>query len=146
MQDEFIAHRLGLIPLRSLREMSQWNYNHACDCDDFCEKCSVKFTIDCDFETMSQARMSDQQILEVCITSRDLKTNDPDVVPVHFSNDEEMQMSQDEGIVILKLGPGQCLRLEAIAKKGIGKEHSKWSPVCTVALKYDPIIKINEEM
>ena len=46
----------------------------------------------------------------------------------------------------MKLGPGQRLKFEAIAIKGIGKEHTKWSPVATVALKFDPIVKLNEDM
>ena len=44
------------------------------------------------------------------------------------------------------LGPGQSIKLEAIARKGIGKEHAKWSPVSTVAMKFDPIVKLNEDM
>ena len=51
-----------------------------------------------------------------------------------------------KGITIVKLGPGQRLKFEAIAIKGIGKEHTKWSPVATVALKFDPIVKLNEDM
>ena len=45
MQDEYISHRLGLIPLRSTRPMSEWNYNHDCECDYCCDMCSVTFTL-----------------------------------------------------------------------------------------------------
>eukprot|EP01035_Chromulina_nebulosa_P019506 gene19506-25398_t len=55
-------------------------------------------------------------------------------------------MSYDRGIAIMKIGPGQKLKIEAIAVKGIAKEHAKWSPVATVAMKYDPIVKLNEDI
>ena len=45
MQDEYISHRLGLIPIRSARPMSEWNYNHDCECDYCCDMCSVTFTL-----------------------------------------------------------------------------------------------------
>eukprot|EP01038_Epipyxis_sp_PR26KG_P012534 gene12534-16812_t len=148
LQDEFLAHRLGLIPLRSTRPggMSVWQYNHACDCGDFCDLCSVKFTLDCDYYDMVKDKPVHQQDVAVAVTSKNLMSNSPDVTPVHFSNEDEELRSHDEGIVIVKLGPGQKLKLEGIAKKGIGKEHAKWSPVATVAMKYDPIVKINEEI
>lgn len=142
MQDEYIAHRLGLIPLRSNRDMSKWNYNHACDCEDNCSRCSVRLSLDCHFNTMA----GDDKEQFRSVTTRHLISSDPDVQPVHFSSEEEELMSQDNGIVIIKLGPGQSLQFQAIAKKGIGKEHTKWSPVCTVALKYDPIVKLDEDI
>jgi DNA-directed RNA polymerase II subunit RPB3 len=40
---------------------------------------------------------------------------------------------------------GQKINLQAIAKKGIAKEHAKWSPVCVATYQFDPIIHINEE-
>lgn len=153
LQDEFIAHRLGLIPLRSKKPMKEWNYNHACNCGDFCDLCSVKITLECDFQTLyeknyinaSEEQTYDNEIA-ITITSRDLVSHHPDVEVVHFSNPEEERKSHDAGIMITKLGPGQKIKLEAIAKKGIGKEHAKWSPVSTVALKHHPIVKLNEEM
>jgi DNA-directed RNA polymerase alpha subunit len=59
---------------------------------------------------------------------------------------EEQISSHDDGISIIKIGPGQRLKLKAIAYKGIGKEHAKFSPVATVALKYDPVVKLNKDM
>lgn len=151
LQDEFIAHRLGLIPIRSNkpRGMEAWNYCHTCPCGgESCDNCSVTFTLDCDFNEMSRNRPGYQNKVAILVTSNDLICSDPDVTAVNFSSEDDLNNSlgTSDGIVIVKLGPGQRIQLKATAKKGIGKEHAKWSPVATVALKFDPIVKLNEEM
>ena len=47
---------------------------------------------------------------------------------------------------MVKLRKGQHLKLKAIARKGIGKDHAKWQPVATVAFQYMPDIRINHAL
>ncbi|MFS7920125.1 putative DNA-directed RNA polymerase [Helianthus anomalus] len=140
LNDEFIAHRLGLIPLTSERAMSMRFSRDcdACDGDGQCEFCSVEFHL--------RAKCINDQTLDV--TSKDLYSSDHTVVPVDFSDPGSgFENPEDQrGITIVKLRKGQELRLRAIARKGIGKDHAKWSPAATVTFMYEPEIHINEEM
>ncbi|XP_009350515.2 DNA-directed RNA polymerases II, IV and V subunit 3 [Pyrus x bretschneideri] len=138
LNDEFIAHRLGLIPLTSDRAMSMRFSRDcdACDGDGQCEFCSVEFHL--------RAKCHSDQTLDV--TSKDLLSSDHTVVPVDFSDSSGFESSEQKGIIIVKLRRGQELRLRAIARKGIGKDHAKWSPAATVTFMYEPDIRINEEL
>uniref|UniRef100_A0A0D9XBC9 DNA-directed RNA polymerase II subunit RPB3 n=1 Tax=Leersia perrieri TaxID=77586 RepID=A0A0D9XBC9_9ORYZ len=163
LNDEFIAHRLGLIPLTSAAAMSMRFSRDcdACDGDGSCEYCSVEFHL--------AARATDSdQTLEV--TSNDLRSTDPKVCPVDQARAYQHALGGSEpfdtaaaadqrqlpfltfpfpfheGILIVKLRRGQELRLRAIARKGIGKDHAKWSPAATVTFMYEPEIRINEEL
>ncbi|RYR14160.1 hypothetical protein Ahy_B04g070772 isoform C [Arachis hypogaea] len=138
LNDEFIAHRLGLIPLTSDRAMSMRFSRDcdACDGDGQCEFCSVEFHL------MAVCRNDETQD----VTSSDLISSDHTVVPVDYS---ESAASIDEfrgGITIVKLRKGQEVKLRAIARKGIGKDHAKWSPAATVTFMYEPEIHINEDL
>lgn len=138
LNDEFLAHRLGLIPLTSERAM-EMRFSRdcdACDGDGQCEYCSVEFylRVKC---------ISDQT---VDVTSKDLLSSDHTVVPVDYSDSASENSESNRGIIIVKLRRGQELRLRAIARKGIGKDHAKWSPAATVTFMYEPDIYINEDM
>jgi len=66
-------------------------------------------------------------------------------MPAHFLSEEEQDEAHDEGISIVKIGPGQQLKLKAIARMGIAKEHAKWSPVAVATYRFWPEITFNEE-
>lgn len=139
MADEFLAHRLGLVPIAfdgSLQEFkNRFNYSQDCDCDEHCPNCSVEFELDV---------IADEDVTTV--TSQHLKSQDPRVHPVHFSSEEEENNSQDFGVILLKLGKGQRIKFSAIAKLGIAKEHSKWAPVAAVTYLFDPVIELRDHV
>jgi DNA-directed RNA polymerase alpha subunit len=68
------------------------------------------------------------------------------VRPGHFLNEEEQEEAHDEGISIVKIGPGQHLKMHAIARMGILKEHAKWCPVAVCTYKFWPEINFNHDL
>jgi len=126
LPDEFLAHRLGLIPLNSKNCDQDVEYTRDCDCDNYCSRCSVTLTL--------HARCTSEEIMRVY--SRDLivsseRANEWVGSPVIADPD-------GKGPLICKLRRGQELKLSCIAKKGIAKEHSKWAPTAAVGFEYDP--------
>ena len=112
LHDEAIAHRLGLIPLKT--EVDRFVMAHECDCKSTlgCSKCRVLLYLDAEAQDKSRP-----------VLSGELKSDDDYVKPV---NDD---------IPIIVLAPGQKLKVEAYARLGTGKMHAKWEPVSVAVLK-----------
>ena len=49
----------------------------------------------------------------------------PDIHPVGYHD------PGDKGILLVKMRRNQELKLRAVARKGVGKDHAKWMPVAT---------------
>ncbi|MHA1754454.1 MAG: DNA-directed RNA polymerase subunit D [Candidatus Odinarchaeia archaeon] len=117
--DEIIAHRLGLIPLKT--DLDGYVLQEECSCGGVgCAQCQVAFTLE---------KTAEQEIEDVY--SGDLQSQDENIIPV------------SPKIPIVKLTRGQKIVLEAYAKLGRGKEHAKWEPVSACYYKYEPIVKID---
>ena len=129
LADEFIAHRLGLIPLNS-KQVDDVLYTRDCDCDQYCDNCSVTLTL--------HARCTGDEIMKVY--ARDLVVGEPR--PNEWVGLPIITDSEGLGSVICKLRKGQELRMKCVAKKGIAKEHSKWAPTSAVGFEYDPHNKL----
>lgn len=125
--DEYIAHRLGLIPLIS--EYAYLKYKSPEECAEAGER--KMFSPDCFAKFDLEAEGPEKGILTVY--SGDLVPSDPDITPAY------------KNIPLLKLVKGQRVRLEAFARLGRGKEHIKWSPVTVAAHKYVADIGVSRE-
>jgi len=115
MDDEVLAHRLGLIPLKT--DLDTYVLPEDCECQSElgCSKCSVLLTLDVEASDSVQT-----------IYSGEFKSSDPKVIPA------------SDKIPIVKLAPGQRVQLEASARLGRGKTHAKWQPVAACVYKYLP--------
>jgi len=119
LQDEMIAHRLGLVPLKT--DLENYNLPEDCECkSEFgCSECRVTLTLNA--ESTEGTRT---------VYSGELVSENPAVSPV------------SEKIPLIKLAKGQKLKLEAYARLGKGMAHAKWQPVCVAAYKYYPKIVV----
>lgn len=132
--DEMLAHRLGLLPLIS-QNVDRLKYQRECDCMDGCDQCQVEMTLDI-------RNTNDEPLL---VTAADLVVgpNQLGVRPVLF-DEASVGSEVNREIVLVKLGKNQELKFQAKAKKGIGKEHSKWSPVAVATFQYEPSVRVND--
>ena len=104
LPDEGLAHRLGLIPLKT--DLSRFNEPSKCDCqsESGCSNCKILLVLD-----------SDESQVTRTVLSSELLSEDDTVKPV------------SDKIPIVQLAPGQKIKVECYARLGRGTEHAKWN-------------------
>ncbi|RDD41117.1 DNA-directed RNA polymerases I and III subunit RPAC1 [Trichoplax sp. H2] len=142
IQDEVLAHRLGLIPIAADPKLFD-DFNPG---DTPTNKNSITFTlqIKCIRNRSAHSDATDPEELYINskVTTKDLKLKynedqdnaipNKDIRPVH------------EDILIAKLRPGQEIDLEMICVKGTGADHAKFSPVATASYRLMPEIILKQ--
>jgi DNA-directed RNA polymerase subunit D len=118
LYDEILAHRIGLIPIKT--DLEKFNMPDKCVCEgEGCPNCQVSFRLN-----IEGAKV---------VYSGDFVSDDPETLPVY------------DNIPIVELDVGQQLMLEAVARLGTGKEHVKWQPVSSCTYRIIPEITIDEK-
>ncbi|RLN66419.1 hypothetical protein BBJ28_00016536 [Nothophytophthora sp. Chile5] len=138
IQDEVLAHRLGLVPLRvDPREFQAFPDHEEAEATD--ENTIVfKLDVTCAYDPAHPKDLS--KAVHASVYSRDLEW-------VPQGNQEERFGAirpVHEDILIAKLRPGQSIALEAHCRKGVGKDHAKFSPVATASYRLMPHVELTE--
>lgn len=122
LNDEVLAHRLGFIPLTT--DLDSYVLPEKCECKSElgCDRCRAVLTLE------ARAGEGVRTVYSGELRSEDLETR-----PV------------SEKIPIVKIAPGQSLKLEAYARLGLGKVHAKWQPVSECVYQNLPKIEIDRD-
>ena len=104
LPDEGLAHRLGLIPIKT--DLARFNEPSKCECQSEagCSNCKVMLVLD-----------SGESDTTRTVLSNELSSEDDSVKPT------------SEKIPIVQLAPGQRIKVECYARLGRGTEHAKWN-------------------
>ena len=136
LADEFIAHRLGLIPLNSVEVDKLADFRDCDNCADTgatngCDQCTVVLRL--------KAKCTGNDVMRVY--ARDLVIEN--MPPSPTLGLPVITDSEGTGSCIVKLRKGQAIDMVCRAKKGIAKEHAKWAPSAAIGFEYDPANKLH---
>ncbi|XP_070697146.1 DNA-directed RNA polymerases I and III subunit RPAC1 [Pempheris klunzingeri] len=149
VQDEVLAHRLGLIPIRAdprLFEYRNSGEESAEEEGSEIDTIQLQLKIKCSRNPRASKDSSDPRELYVnhMVYSGSIKW-----VPIGNQADVFADSSigpVHDDILIAQLRPGQELDIIMHCVKGIGKDHAKFSPVATASYRLLPEITLLEEV
>jgi DNA-directed RNA polymerase subunit D len=104
LPDEGLAHRLGLIPIKT--DLSRFNEPSKCDCqsETGCSNCKVMLVLDSGDSDVTRTILSNE-----------------------LTSEDDLVKPTSDKIPIVQLAPGQRIKVECYARLGRGTEHAKWN-------------------
>ncbi|RMZ82393.1 hypothetical protein DV737_g2064, partial [Chaetothyriales sp. CBS 132003] len=131
LPDEFLAHRLGLIPLDSREVAQKMQDQRNCDfCDDSCDHCAVFLRL--------HVKCTDQRGLNIYASDLIRVSERGDKIGLPVTDRDPA----GRGPVIAKIRNDQEIQIRCEARRGIAKEHAKWAPTAAISFEYDPLNKL----
>lgn len=145
VQDEVLAHRLGLVPIQA--DPRLFEYRQEGD-DEGTAEDTIEFTlrVKC---TKNPAASKDATDPDELYLNQSVYTKDLDWVP--FGSQDIVHppgtlKPVHDDILLAKLRPGHEIDLKVHCVKGIGKDHAKFSPVATASYRLLPEITLLREV
>ncbi|SMN18164.1 similar to Saccharomyces cerevisiae YPR110C RPC40 RNA polymerase subunit AC40, common to RNA polymerase I and III [Maudiozyma saulgeensis] len=146
IQDEVLAHRIGLVPLRVDPDMLTWVDKSLSDEEKFTDENTIVLSLNvkCTRNPDAPKDCTDPKILykNAHVYARDLKFEPQGKQKETFAS--RPVLACDPDILLAKLRPGQEISLRAHCILGIGGDHAKFSPVSTASYRLLPQINITE--
>lgn len=143
MQDEVLAHRMGLIPLKADPRLFEWKA--AGTPDEGTEQDTLEFTLN--VRCSRRPGSTEQSKAEEQYINHHVLTKHMKWVP---KGGQAGRMTDpgpvEEDILINKLRPGHELEMRLFAVKGLGRDHAKFSPVATAFYRLLPVITIVKDV
>jgi len=138
IHDEVLAHRMGLIPIKVDPRKLEWLPEGE---EEGTETDTVVFRYEVTCPTPG-AGLSPEELQDYNYNAltRSLKWEPVGEQTEAFAGDPPRPVHDD--IVVAVLRPGQSIELEVHCVKGVGKDHTKFSPVATASYRLLPNITI----